>query len=458
MVTSAADSCRDIPRNEYKYKEGNMRKIITVVLVLGLVAVVAPQALATNGDNLIGIGPISRSMGGVGIAFPQDAISATFANPAGMCFGPYCPGSEVNFAGTLFMPEVDTKVQALGQTFTADSDDKVYAIPAIGLSWPITTKLRAGISAFGVSGLGVDYRGTAIDDPTAFQPPPGPLPQFPLVAGEYTQLQIMKFAPTVAYQVTDALSVGAAVQITYANLDLRNGSSFDYGFGIQPGILYKPTDWLYLGATYVMAQSIDYENVVKVLDPFTGFQASSADLELEQPQEVGVGVALEPILGKLLFEVNYKWIDWASAEGYEQFDWDSQNVVSVGAQFKPTEQLALRVGYNYGENPVNEHNGWDGTINPGTGLPNDVVNVQGTPFPRYYYETFRIVGFPAFVEHHITAGIGYEVSEKFALNVGYMHAFEETLSETGTDFFGNPAVLESTLSEDSVEFGMTLRF
>jgi long-chain fatty acid transport protein len=458
IVQSAAASRRHIPRNAHKYKEENMRKIITVVLVLGLVAAVAPQALATNGDNLIGIGPISRAMGGVGIAFPQDAISATFANPAGMCFGPYCPGSEFNFGGTLFMPKVDAKVQALGQTFKADSDDKVYAIPAIGVSWPISTKLRAGLSAYGVSGLGVDYRDTAIDNPTAFQPTgPAGLPQFPLIQGEYTQLQIMKFAPTVAYQISDALSVGAAVHITYANLDLRNGSSFNYAFGIQPGVLFKPMDWLYLGATYVSAQSVDYENVIGTLDPATGFGAFSADLELEQPQEVGLGVAVEPILGKLLLEVNYKWIDWSSAEGYEQFDWDSQNVVSVGAQFKPTEQLALRVGYNYGENPVKEHNGWDGTLNM-MGQPNDVVNVQGTPFPRYYYETFRIIGFPAIVEHHITAGIGYEVSEKFALNLGYMHAFEETIKETGTDFFGNTAVLESTLSEDSLEFGMTWRF
>ena len=53
--------------------------------------VLLPQAVfATNGDNLIGIGPISRAMGGVGVAAPQDAISAIFANPAATCFGNYC--------------------------------------------------------------------------------------------------------------------------------------------------------------------------------------------------------------------------------------------------------------------------------------------------------------------------------------------------------------------------------
>ena len=61
-----------------------IRMWVGVLLVLIPVA-----ALATNGDNLIGIGPTARSMGGVGIAHPQDAIQAVFSNPAAMCFGDF---------------------------------------------------------------------------------------------------------------------------------------------------------------------------------------------------------------------------------------------------------------------------------------------------------------------------------------------------------------------------------
>jgi len=42
--------------------------------MLGLLGMISPAAFATNGDNLIGIGPISRAMGGVGVAAPQEAI------------------------------------------------------------------------------------------------------------------------------------------------------------------------------------------------------------------------------------------------------------------------------------------------------------------------------------------------------------------------------------------------
>ena len=66
-----------------------MKFLCKISVVLFLAVWLAPPAMATNGDNLIGVGPISRAMGGVGIAAPQDAISAVFSNPAAMCFGPF---------------------------------------------------------------------------------------------------------------------------------------------------------------------------------------------------------------------------------------------------------------------------------------------------------------------------------------------------------------------------------
>ncbi len=427
-----------------------MRRIVLILAILGLVVSVAPPAIATNGDNLISIGPIPRSMGGVGIAAPQDAISAVFSNPAAMCFGPYCPGSEFNFAGTLFMPHVDAKVGGI----SADSDDKVYAIPAIGLSVPITSTFplwRFGIAAYGVSGLGVDYRGTAIDQPRFFDFGPGG--QAPLVAGEYTQLQIMKFSPSIAFQPNENFSVGLGVHIDYSNLDLKRGSSFNYGLGVQLGAIYK-TDMISLGVTYVSPQEVDHKNVIQ----FDPTQPVYNDLKLESPQQVGIGIAVEPLKDVLLVEVDGRWMNWSDASGYKDFDWKDQWILAVGAQFKPIKQLALRVGYNYGNNPVKTHNGWDGSFNPATGFPNDAVKVQDAVFPRYYFETFRIIGFPAIVKQHITAGFGYEFSKKFALNAGYTHAFKETISENGTNLFGQPTTLQSSLSEDSVEFGMTFRF
>ncbi len=426
-------------------------KRFSVILTAVLVSVLAFAAIssATNGDNLMSIGPISRSMGGVGIAAPQDAISAVFSNPAAMCFGPYCPGSEVNFGGTLFMPKVDASVDVNGTRISADSDKKVYAIPAIGLSVPISTTFplwRFGLAAYGVSGLGVDYRGKSIDQPHFYNF--GPMGQFPLVAGEFTQLQIMKFSPSVAFAPNDKFSAGLGVHIDYANLDLRNGSSFNYGVGVQAGALYKLTNEITLGATYVSPQSVDYKKV-------NDFDKNGTldDLKLEQPQQVGVGLAFE-LMKELLLEVDGRWINWSGANGYDDFDWKDQWVLALGAQYKPTKKLAFRVGYNYGNNPVKEHNNFVGVTPAG---PN-MITVQGKTMPVYYFETFRIIGFPAIVKQHASVGIGYEISNKFAVNAGYTHAFKEDISENGTNMAGQPVTLHSGLSEDSLEFGFTWRF
>ncbi|EMG35629.1 long-chain fatty acid transport protein [Desulfocurvibacter africanus PCS] len=420
-----------------------MRRVLHYVLVAAIAALLFPCiAGATNGDNLIAIGPIARSMGGVGVAAPQDAISAVFANPAAMCFGPYCPSSEVNFAGTAFMPDVKAKITIGGQTFEADGDDNVYPIPALGISVPISEQApfwRFGFAAYGVSGLGVDYRDTDLDQ-AQFADFGG----FPLASGTYTQLNVLKFAPAVAVQPLDWLSVGVAAHIGYASLDLQNGQSSGFAPGVQVGAIFKPMDKLHVGLNYISAQKVNHRNVAD----FDG-DGLDDDLELESPQQASLGVAYDFLNGALLVEADVKWINWADAQGYDDFDWDNQWVYALGLQYRPIQKLALRAGYNYGKNPVNEHDGFQGT---GT------TTVQGKNMPTYYYETFRIIGFPAIVEHHLTFGVGWSFTPRFTVDAGYMHAFKNTIEESGTALNGQPASIESTLQESSIELGLTWRF
>jgi long-chain fatty acid transport protein len=425
-----------------------MKKLLTVLLAVMLIATLSPAAFATNGQELIGIGPTSRSMGGVGIAAPQDAISAVFSNPSAMCFGPYCPSSQFDFAGTIFMPEPKAEVTASGQTFKADARDQNYAIPAIGFSVPIggaDARWRFGLSAYGVSGLGVDYRDTNLDQPGYFFGGTQPL-----AAGTYTNLQLMKFAPTIAYQALPNLSVGTSFQINYSTLDLGDGTVAAYSYGVKLGVSYKPLDQLTLGLVYTSPQKATYNHVYD----FSG-NGTRQNLSLEQPQEVGLGVAYEFLKPRLLLETNVKWINWSDAEGYEDFDWNDQWVFAVGGQWEAIDHLFLRVGYNYAKNPVDEHDNWNGSLVVPTP---DFVSVQGKSLPRYYYESFRVVGFPAIVEQHLTAGVGYELGENLVLNLSYMHAFENKLSESGTAPDGSSANLTSKLSEDSLDFAFTWRF
>jgi long-chain fatty acid transport protein len=407
------------------------RGFFFVFLALAQLGMISPAAFATNGDNLIGIGPISRAMGGVGVAAPQDAISAIFANPAAMCFGSYCPGSEAVFGGTYFDPTVKSKVDLSRLGFgqgVAKSRMKPFVVPAIGVTSPITERLRFGIGAYGVSGMGVDYkeRGAIYRDPNTGQ-------------DLYTKLEIMKFAPNLAYLVTPNFSVGMSLSIDYGNADFGSGGAHNYTMGLQVGALYHMGIFNF-GASYITPQKITHERVYD----FDG-NGTLDDLKLQSPHTLIFGVAAEPS-PELLAEADVRWYNWADAKGYEDFDWDNQWVIALGVQYRPIGPLALRAGFNYGKNPVNEHNGFNIM---------GVTPIQGVNVSTLNYEMLRIVGFPAIVEKHLTLGIGYDLTERLILNLTYMHAFEKTIKEVSA---GNMASLESSLSERSYSFGLTWRF
>ncbi|MBI5695656.1 MAG: outer membrane protein transport protein [Nitrospirae bacterium] len=439
-----------------------MRKIVLSVVAALAVTLSAMPAFATNGTNIIGVGTVSRSMGGVGVAAPQDAISAVFANPAAMCYIP-CQTSEVDFAGTVFNPTVKAEVSTMVTgTLSAKSQGQPYAFPAIGIYTPINDKWRFAIAAYGVSGLGVDYKDTDLSrlSPT-FDAAFDPLNAIKDLPGVdiRTQLAIMKFAPNVAYKINDRISVGAALQINWAQLDLGDGDSHDFGFGTQIGVNFKPVDRLSLGLTYQTPQKHTFKRIYNFNDPSMAlFGLATTDnnrdtLALEQPQQVVLGTAYDIIPNKLMAEVNGKWLNWSGADGYGDFDWEDQWIVAIGAQYKPVDTVSVRIGYNYGNNPVKNHDGWN---------PFATVNLQGTPVNNFFYEYFRNVGFPAIVENHITAGIGINITPKVSLNAGYMHAFEnEITSVSAANPFGPgtpPITFKNTLVEDSYEFGLNIMF
>ena len=195
-----------------------------------------------------------------------------------------------------------------------------------------------------------------------------------------------------------------------------------------------------MALSYTTPQKVTHENVFD----FNG-DGNFDNLDLEAPQTLAFGVSAEPN-DSLLVEFDTKWINWSDADGYKDFDWEDQWVFAVGAQYKVTQAFALRIGYNYGKNPVKEHDGFN---------PMGTTNVQGTDVPTMNYEFFRIVGFPAIIEHHLTMGAGYKFTSNMAVNVSYMHGFEETITETSA---GDFATLESTLKEDSVSLGFTVLF
>ena len=125
-------------------------------------------SFATNGDNLIGVSPASRGMGGIGVGMPVGPTDTIFRNPAWMS---YYKGFNMSFEEILFFPGVKAKSNITGTTTSATSQSKMFVVPEVGIVHQINDKLTFGIGAFGVSGLGVDYRNKGNELLNTYIPP-----------------------------------------------------------------------------------------------------------------------------------------------------------------------------------------------------------------------------------------------------------------------------------------------
>ena len=411
-----------------------MNKMKLRIISGAFALLVSQAAYATNGDSLEGIGAISESLGGTGVAAPQDSLTAIANNPAGLAFTPGAENPEATVGLTLFQPVVNAKITTPGGTLSGASDDPLSFIPYLSYSQPLNDRVNLGFAAYGVSGMGVDYRGKGWDlDGNPANGYEGDI---------FSKYSHLKLAPALSYRINDSFSLGAALHGNYSTLDFDQGEADAVSAGASLGAAYWVGAFRF-GASYTTPQKSTFDDVYN-FDAFSG-DTQKDDLALEQPAIYAGGVAWQAN-DRLLIEANAKYLPWGDSEGYEDFDWDNQWVYALGAQYKATEKLDLRAGFNYAANPVKEHNGWD---------PEGLSTIQGKQVPTFGYELLRNVGFPAIVESHLTLGFGYQLTETLALNVSYAHVFENDISSSS---IGDAIQFESTLSEDSLGVGLAWAF
>jgi long-chain fatty acid transport protein len=406
-----------------------------------LLAALPGVRASTNGDNLLGIGTVSRSLGGNGTADPQDALGAISGNPAGLSFLPGDLASDSELTVTFFVPHVSASVGSA----SAHSRARTYVIPSIGVAGPLGDKgspWEYGFGIYGLAGLGVNYNNSALSGNL------GPTP-YPLVAGGYTQFQALEVAPSVAYKVSEQWSLGTSFDLDYGQLSLGGPTKSGLGVGVQPGVVFRPSDEVSLGVSYISAKPITYKGVVD----FSG-NGTLDNLELEAPQQLAFGAAFKIPSSSLLLVTDARWVNWGDATGYKDFGWQNVWVYGAGLQFDAIpKKLVLRAGYTFGGNPVKTENGFNGT-----GAPANVTAVQGNYVNNYYYQTFRVVGFPAVVENHVSLGLSYAFDKQSSLELGYTRSFSKTISEQGLNLLGSSTTISSSLSEDSYEVGYRYRF
>lgn len=385
-----------------------MRKLAG--LLAAAVVGYATPAAATNGMRMIGFGPVQDSMGGVGVGATLDACSL-LSNPAGIVD----LAQRLDVGGSWFKPTV--KYQATGAQpgyvmsdgQTLDSDRGASPIPGIGYVRPISDKLSVGMGVFGVAGMGVDYPTNLYYGPTL------------------TSYLQARFTPGVAYRLNEYLSVGATANLMLAQMEYdvasgagqaKHSTANALGIGGTLGVKFTPVKLVTLGAAWESKSSFqDFTFHVpsrpNPMNPGTTIPGGTDKLRFDQPQSFTLGASVSP-LETLLVAADVQWINWsatmgdnlpkytsdANATGAMPFNmgWSDQWVFKVGAQVTPVRGLDLRVGYNYGKTPLDKT------------------------------RAFENIAFPAVVEHHLTAGVGYKVAERLTVDVSAVYALNAKVS------------------------------
>jgi long-chain fatty acid transport protein len=413
-----------------------MKTIIkTSLLIIIAMLFISANAFATNGMRMIGFGPVQNSMGGVSVGLPLDSATL-LTNPAGMSILP----GRIDFGASYFKPSVEykaTESAGMGGAVinndgaTINSDRAGSPVPAFGLIIPLNEKIKFGLGAYGTCGMGVDYARNLYSGVT------------------YTSYSQMRFTPGLSYKINDMVSIGAAVNIMYATMEFNAASGFgqqphmgaqSLGYGATIGVLVKPIDFLQIG--------LAYETKSYFQDFEFNTTAGKDKLEFNQPQTATIGLGIKPIKD-LLFGFDVQWIRWSETNGLNlpkytanassamawNLDWSDQFVYKVGVQYTVIPMIVLRAGYNYGKMPLNSD------------------------------RAFENIAFPAVSEHHITAGIGINLTKQLTLNIGGMYSPQAKLSGSnpGSPMPPTPtgqgiSAYETSMSQYSIDMGIAYIF
>jgi long-chain fatty acid transport protein len=429
-----------------------MKPARVVVAIAALLS--AAPAHATNGMRMIGFGASQVSVGGVSAALPLDAASV-ITNPAGITE----LGGRLDFGASYFKPSVSYHAQevpglpqpgmAVASTATFDSQRGASPVPAFGLVLPLGDGLAFGIGAYGIAGMGVDYAQNLYGGVT------------------YSSYSQMRFAPGFAWKISDLISVGATLNLMYADMgyfaaeglmQVPHPNSSAFGIGGTVGVRVTPLPFLAFGAAYETKswfQDFHYNVPAhQPIDPTTGRPATNPDgspivlpagqdtIQFNQPDVVTVGVAVKP-LDALTVAADVEWIHWTTSNGQNyplytsdvattgampwNLNWSDQWVFKVGAQYRVIDPLVLRAGYNYGKSPLDPS------------------------------RAFENIAFPAIAEHHITFGAGWDITRQVGLNLAAMFVPQATLSGS------NPqqqyiASYTTTMSQFALDLALAYRF
>jgi long-chain fatty acid transport protein len=355
-----------------------------------------------QGASLHGFGPINSSMGGAGVALPEDSLNALGFNPALVT---QVEGNQISFTTEFFKDDIQIHT-TLG-SLAGDAHPGSHVNIAPGFGWQVRDpkkKLAIGFGLIGVAGFGTDYPQDNASILFA-QPPSG-------FGRIYTGYTVTKVPIAFAYQVNPKLSLGVSANIyigqfsvaplPYVTYDTNSlgdryypeagRPSQKFAFAPQFGFYYQTNSMVAVGASLTLPQHYQtYEWNSTIADPGSPNYGAARTLtySLDGPlvADWGAGFKLGPKTRVAIdgMFTKYRGVDGFGSPGgivnrtVQPFGWRNVWTVKTGVQHQVNETVTVRAGYNYSQTPIR---------------PEVVISATGAP---------------ATFQHHFTGGFGMKM-------------------------------------------------
>jgi len=357
-------------------------------------------------DLNLSLSPAAGGMGGVGYVSPQDPVASVFGNPATLT--QLSGGTDFTFGASYL--NVDAKAahdgSITGAPFDDTSDAEHYVLPNIAVRQRLTDDLVLGGGLQVISGLGADFRDA------------NPL-------GQVVQLIVFGANVGLGYELTPNTSIGAGLTLSYGLLEfgLTSNTASQETFGGR-GTLGLTHDLgpIKASLTYNSELALDFDNVIQTTP------SSFGNIDLEQPRELIAGIATTPALWpNLLLETNLIWKNWEDAKGYQDI-WKDTYTLALGGQYK-VNKWKLRVGYSYTTDLQKKNVGNTLAGINSLNVPGQGVAPMSKPLVQFIQATLT----QPYWQQQISAGIGYEITDRVHVDLHAGYAFDGDRRIAGTE-------------------------
>jgi long-chain fatty acid transport protein len=420
------------------------------MLVVGLTAL--PVSVLAQGASLHGFGPINSSMGGAGVAVPQDSLNALGFNPALVT---QVQGNQISFTTEFFKDDIQIRTTFGSLVGEANPTSHLTIAPSFG--WMLrdpTKKLALGFGLIAVAGFGTDYP----EDPASIlfaQPPNG-------FGRIWTGYQVTKIPVAFGYQVTPKLALGASLNVYVGQFSVAplpyevfdtaaNGDRWypeagkpSQKFAVAPqiGFFYQATPMLSVGASFTAPQNFSpYEYNSTIADPSSRAfgQHRRLEYDLDGPMVIsfGTGLTLSPNTSLAIdgMFTKYEGVNGFGSPGgivnrvVQPFGWRNVWTFKTGVQHALNEKLTVRGGYNYSQMPI---------------VASKVISATGAP---------------ATFQHHITGGLGMKIFPFLSAEVAAYYVPRQHLVGPFPDLDNNVlGTLDESNTLKSALIGLNFRF